>query len=162
MPRKRKGSVFKGTPGWKKSKTESNSAQVTDDNVNNAAQLDDLTDDPGSSSTDSNSQNLTERSTITVSERKLKASSVIYDESEASTSTSESCHSSGSATTSRPTTSKEINSGYRLIDLNVLNDALKVAHKCKGGKFRVFIYLCLLLLSYYEIVNKMYKKNNKK
>ena len=111
MPRKNKKSVFKGTPRWKKSKSETNFAQVTDDNVSNTAQLNDLTDDPDSGSTDSNSQNLTERPTITVSERKLKHSSVIYDESEASTSTSESSYLSGSATASSK--AKEINSGYR-------------------------------------------------
>lgn len=135
MPRRGKKRIFRGIPSQKKREnTDTTASTSSSTNTDSTVNIGDLSD-PNSvvisvtnqddsmqseSLTDSSENVESETDSYkTASERKLGHLSVEHDEE---------------AGCSRDLAyDKGRRTGYRLIDLECLNDALKVAHRCKGG-----------------------------
>lgn len=143
MPRKGKRGRFRGISSQEKRKSAENSIDTAgtsttsaDDSTVNNADLGDLdivdsnqveSLQPESMSESSQDAGCdTESTTKTASERKL-GHSLADSELERGEYRNLAYSKAGSRT------------GYRLIDLECLNDALKVAHKCKGGEYNTLI-----------------------
>ena len=124
MPKRSKGRRFKGTPAWEKARQSEQVAESSNVSEPSGDDPMDVSTDlgqPGSSFVDSPASGTsqecdTDSLNESVSEKKLKHSKTLAE-----------CDVSSYTTADKRT-------GYRLIDLECLNDALSVAHKCKQGE----------------------------